>query len=245
MGGTHSKRLMDLAKEILNAERKAKDIYQRYVRIIKDESIKQELSNILRDEEEHIQLATEVLSLLQYGSDYSKVIKGLDVFTEASSLLILCGVENYFKVNRIILKYLINEKGFRCIYVTINKPSTTLREAFKREDIHVNNLFFIDCTTINMGIKGTVIAKPENLSDISMKIGRLVRKIKEEKFVYLDTVSTLYIFHPTNIVERFIHHIISRLKMAKSSFIMVAVKEEMDKRSMAVLKSFVDHEIKL
>ena len=52
MNKTHSKRLRELAEEILNAEKKAKDLYQKYVEIIKNESINQDLSHILRDEKD-------------------------------------------------------------------------------------------------------------------------------------------------------------------------------------------------
>jgi hypothetical protein len=238
-----SEKLLALAEEILDQEKRAKALYEKYLEMIKDKPIIEELARILSDEKEHIRLISEVFGLMKYGSTYSRVRIGLDEFSETSSILISCGIESYLKMNLIVLRKLVNEKGLKCIYVTVNKPVSSLIEVFKRENIKTGRLLFVECSTVNLGEEKRILAKPDNLTDLNMSIARLVEETSERKFVYLDAVSTLYIFNPANVVERFAHHLISSTRLKRTGLILVAVNEEIDKRSMIALTTFCDNKI--
>lgn len=245
MNRQNSERLLALAKEILDQEKKAKDLYEEYIEKIKDTSTIEVLRRILEDEKAHIKLASEVLGTIQHGSTYTRLRDGLDRLSETNSILISCGIENYLKVNTIVLKYLVNEKGSNCIYVAINKPCSSLIETFKRESIDTNKLSFVECATVSTESKEAILVKPDNLTDVTMSISRLIEKTPGRKFVYMDALSTLYIFNPGNVVERFAHHLISSTKLKKTGLILVSVKEEIEEKSMAVLTTFCDKKIEV
>lgn len=243
MNKTSSERLLTLVEEILDQEKRAKELYGEYIRRIEDRAIVEGLKRILNDEEEHIRLASEVLGLIKYGSSYSRLRDGLNGFSEASSILISCDIENYLKVNMIVLKNLVNEKGFKCIYVAVNKPVSSLVEAFKREGIDTDKLSFIECTTVGTETEKRILVKPDNLTDMNMSISRLIEETPGKKIVYLDAVSTLHVFNSGNVVERFTHHLISSTKLKGTGLILVAINEEIEKRSIAVLTTFCDSKI--
>ncbi|TET64791.1 hypothetical protein E3J49_03230 [Candidatus Bathyarchaeota archaeon] len=245
MGKMISENLLTLIEEILNQEKRAKELYEKYLETIKDQPIVEGLARILNDEKEHIRLASEVLGLIKHGPSYSRVRIGLDEFSETSSILISCGIESYLKVNLIVLKKLVNEKGLKCIYVAINKPVSSLIEAFKREDIQTGKLFFIECSTVNSGAEKRILAKLDNLTNLNMSISRLIEDTSGRKFVYLDAISALYIFNPANVVERFAHHLIASTKSKRIELVLVAVNEEIDKRSMVALTTFCDGKIEV
>lgn len=245
MNKANSERLLTLVREILDQEKRAKELYEEYIKRIKDRPTVKGLKRILDDEKVHIRLASEVLGMIKYGSSYSRVRDGLNRFSETSSILISCDIENYLKVNMIVLKNLVNEKGFRCIYVAINKPFSSLIEAFKREGVDAERLSFIECATVSTGSEGMILAKPDNLTDVNMSISRLIEETLGRKFVYMDAISTLYIFNPGNVVERFARHLVSSARLKRTGLILVAVNEEIEKRSMAVLTTFCDGKIEV
>jgi len=240
---TSSERLLTLVQEILDQEKRAKELYEEYIRRIEDKSIVEGLKHILNDEKEHIRLASEVLGLIKYGSSYSRVGDGLNKFTETSSILISCDIENYLRVNMIVLKNLVNEGGFKCIYVAVNKPVSSLTDAFGTEGIDTDKLSFIECATVGTETKKRILAKPDNLTDMTVSISRLIEETPGKKFVYLDTISTLYVFNSGNVVERFTHHLVSSTKLKGTGLILVAINEEIEKRSIAVLTTFCDSRI--
>ncbi|NIO37829.1 hypothetical protein GTO27_09020 [Candidatus Bathyarchaeota archaeon] len=240
---TSPEKLMPLIEEIINMERKAKELYEDYLKRIENKSVVKNLTRILTDEKKHIELATQVRGLLKHGPAYSRIEEALRIFCKTTSLLIDCGIKNYLKMNLIVLKDLVNERGLNCLYVAVNKPSSSLTETFLREDIEINRFTFIDCTAMNVSGDIHLSAKPDNLTDLNMKIGRLVEKTPGEKFVFLDAVSTLYIFNSANDVERFVHYLVSSSKLKKTGLILVAVREEIEKRSMAMLTTFCDDKI--
>lgn len=245
MNKMSTEKLLARVEEILDQEKRAKELYEKYLETIKNKPIVEGLARILNDEKEHIRLASEVLGLIKYGSSYSRVRIGLDKFSETSSILISCGIESYLKVNLIVLKKLMNEGGLKCIYVAVNKPASSLIEAFKREDIQTGKLFFVECSTVNSGEEKRILAKPDNLTDLNMSISRLIEETSGRKFVYLDAISTLYIFNPANVVERFAHHLISSTRSKRIGLILVAVNEEIEKRSMVALTTFCDSKIEI
>lgn len=243
MNKTSSERLLTLVEEILDQEKRAKELYEEYIRRIEDRPIVEGLKHILNDEEGHIRLASEVLGLMKYGSSSLRVRDGLNEFTETSSILISCDIENYLKVNMIVLKNLVNEKGFKCIYVAVNKPVSSLMDAFRREGLDTDKLSFVECATVGTETEKRILVKPDNLTDMNMSISRLIEETPERKFVYLDAISTLYIFNSVNVVERFAHHLVFSMKSKGTGLILVAVNEEIEKRSVAALTTFCDSRI--
>ncbi|MFQ6086159.1 MAG: ATPase domain-containing protein [Candidatus Bathyarchaeia archaeon] len=238
-----SEKLLPLMEEILSLETKARELYDDCLRTVGDKSVVDVLTWIRKDEVKHIELASEALALIKHGPGYLRIRKGLEGFTDTSSLLLSCEIEDYFKTNMLVLKRLVNERGLKGIYVAVNKPSSSLAEALSREGVDTGKLSFIDCATTDVEAEGVILVKPENLTDISAAISQLVKDIEGEKFVYLDAVSTLYIFNPSNVVERFVHHLIPRLKASKVGLILVAVRDEMERRSLATLTAFCDMKV--
>lgn len=245
MTETSTEELLALLREIEDREKAAERLYSSYIEELKDEEIVGTLRRIRDDEEEHSRLASEALVLIKNGPTYIRVREGLTSFQEASACLVSCGIERYTRTGLTTLEHLINERGLRCIYVSVNKSSTALREAFRRRGIETDAISFIDCMTVDIGESDKMVVSPENLTELSMVVTRLANSIRHNGFVYFDTISTLYIFHPSNVVERFIHTLIPRLKAIPVGLVLVAIEEEVDSRALAVLTAFTDMKVEV
>jgi len=236
--------LLSDVKEIREMEVKARDLYEAQLRRFSDTSIVKALSEISHDEEEHIQIASELIQVIEsYKPEDSILKEALTAFTETSAFLLSLGIENYQKTNRITLKHLVNERGFKCLYVAVNKPSSSLIETFKAGDVNVDALSFIDCSTVGGETRRPTVS-PENLTELSIAISELLKKVPEPRYVHLDSVSALYIFNQNDRVETFTHSLIRKLKADKAGLILVAVKNEMDEKALYRLRSFCDKDLK-
>jgi len=235
--------LLNLLREIQENEKEAERLYSRYLEELRDEEIVKALRHILDEETRHVRLASEAVSLVKHGSAYLKIRNSLADFSESATCFVSSGIESYTRNSLAMLEHLINERGMRCVYVAVNRPSTSLAEVYRREDIDTEAITFIDCSTVEIGQPGITVVSPENLTDISMAIARHAERHPSKGFVYFDTVSALYIYHPSNMVERFIHNLIPRLKAVPIGLIMVIIEEEVEQRVRAVLTAFSDIKI--
>jgi len=233
--------LRDL-RAIHEMEVKARDLYEAQLRRFSETTIVKALSKIRHDEEEHIQIASELIQVVEgYKPEDLILREALTAFMETSAFLLSLEIENYQKTNMTALKHLVNERGFGCLYVAVNKPSSSLIEAFKMESVNVDALSFVDCSAVG-GESGRPTVSPENLTELSIAISKLLKEVPERRYVHLDSVSALYIFNQGDRVEAFTHSLIRKLKAERAGLILVAVKNEMDEKPLYRLRSFCDGE---
>lgn len=241
MTETHIEELLLHLKEILALEAKAKELYDNYLQQIRDKSIVDRISRIRDDEVEHIEIASQLTPLIKY-KEYSIIREGLETFSEGSIILVHCGLDKYVRTGFSVLKYLVDERGLDCVYVAVNKPSSFIIEALAREDINVEKVSFIDCSPVDLGDKRGMVVSPENPTDLSMAIETAIAS-PEGKFVYFDSISTYFLFHESNIVERFVLFLAQKLRAKKVGLVLLVVKEEIEERSLARLTVISDKRI--
>ena len=235
--------LLNLLEEIEENEREAERLYSRYLEEVRDEEAVKALRRIRDEETGHVRLASEAISLVKHGPAYPKIRYSLADFSESTTCLVSSGIEGYMRNNLAILEHLINERGLGCIYIAVNRPSTSLAGVYRREGIDTEAITFIDCTTVDTGQLDLNVMSPENLTKISMAVTRQAERFTGNGFIYFDTVSALYIYHADNMVERFIHNFIPKLKAVPIGLVMVIIQEEVEQRARAVLTSFSDIKI--
>jgi hypothetical protein len=237
--------LLSELREIHALEVKARDFYEVKLRRFNDPAIVKALSKIRQDEEGHIQIASELINMIEEYKPEDFILKeALTTFTDKSVFLLVLNVESYQKISTATLKYLVNQKGFRCLYIAVNKPSSTLSEIYKTEGINVDALSFIDCSVMDTG-SGYPTVNPENLTELSISISTLLKQMSEPRYIHLDSVSALYIFNQSDKVEAFTQFLIRKLKAEKAGLILVSVKKEVDEKSLQRLRSFCDRALEL
>ena len=92
------------------------------------------------------------------------------------------------------------------IYVTLNKPYGVLAKNFEKSGIPVDSLFFVD------GITNVPVAQEEHdheclgssidLSSLCIATSKAVNRIPEDKFLVLDSLSTLLIYNDSKAVAK-------------------------------------------
>ena len=235
-----TKELYDLLKVVEELEAKAAALYTKYIEEIRDEEIVKEIRYIRDDEVRHARLTSEAASLVMQDPEYSKLKDYLGDFTDTTTCHINTDLEGYMRTNIAVLNHFIDERGFRCIYLAMNRPSASLAKYYEKEGIDLGSISFIDCSSVDTGQPGTIYADHENLTDIITAIRSHSEQVPGEKFVYFDTFSSLYIFHPGNMVEKFVHGFIPRLKNIPLGLAMVTIDFELDQKARTILESLSD-----
>jgi len=237
--------LLNDLREILDVETKAKDLYNDYLGRIDDKLIVDSLTNIRDDELEHVKLAGKLIDTIGRSRPQDIfIIEALTDFAESfPAVLVSTSVEKYLGSNLTILRYLINQKNLSCIYVAVNKPSSSLLRSFRKEGIDVDRMYFVDCTTVAGKEERRIVVSAGNLTDISIAISEWIQKVPLRKFVHLDAISTLYIFNPSDTVERFLHALVAKLRENNVGQVLIAMRDEMEKKSLDLLTSLCDSKI--
>ena len=145
------------------------------------------------------------------------------------------------------MKFLTEVDETPGVYVTLNKPFSTMEDLFKKNSVNTDMIIFIDAVTRTTGgstektNKCLFIGSPENLSDVSLAMDQAVRAIPgEKKFLFFDSLSTLLIYNKPITVAKFIHFLSGKMRMWRVKGIIISLEKESDKELLSELSQFCD-----
>src|SRR3989338_4858348 len=145
-----------------------------------------------------------------------KILKAFGKSNRSNKIfLVVTPPEHYNLCKYTLLKYLLNEKNMKGIYVALNRAYSEILSASKGELIKTDNLRFIDCS----GERSKQIPKsnvlfvesPSALTEISIQITAQTNKEKID-FLFFDSLNTMSMYHNPVIIERFMHFIFNKLR---------------------------------
>jgi KaiC/GvpD/RAD55 family RecA-like ATPase len=137
--------------------------------------------------------------------------------------------------------------GMAGVYVSINKPYETVNNILKGNGIDIEGMFFIDCIS---GVEGrgsgnvSFIPNISDLGGLSIEITRVIDKIPGRKFLLIDAIHTLWIYHTPEFIARFIQNMAERSYRADVMMVTFIVESE-DRRLLRKLVPLVDFMIQL
>ncbi len=116
--------------------------------------------------------------------------------------LVKTSSSRYQSTNLTIMEALVNDHGLPGVYVTVNKPYTTITRLLDDNDIDPTRLFFIDAISKDMNAKRKdednviFVESPQRLTDTSIVMTEAVQGMTDkEKFVFFDSMSVLTIYN--------------------------------------------------
>jgi hypothetical protein len=177
-------------------------------------------------------------------------IKGLK---PKSVVLFVIDSQKYHDIHPKLLKAVLSSNGTAGIYITVNKPYAALQDYLKDNKIDTSNMFFIDAITKTVGddIKMTddclYIPSPNRLTDMAMALTQAldIMENKERKFIFLDSLSTMLIYNPVDVVAKFVHFVISKLRLFSLVGIIISIEKQIDERMVNILVEMCDETVEL
>lgn len=161
--------------------------------------------------------------------------------------LVLVKPANYQQVSIELVKYLTKDRRMPGVYISVNKPFSILHDRFRNAGIKDELIIFIDAVTNQEDATKKesehcfYLDSPENLSDISIAISQAVEAIEhKEKFIFLDSLSTLLVYNDAETIVKFIHFLISKMRVWKVNGIILSLKKRGEASLIAELGQFCD-----
>jgi len=200
------------------------------------------------------QIANETEALMELLSPTRsidlRIQKTFEELPEKFIILLLEKLKEYALVNARLIKHFC-DNNVPGIYVSTNKPLEVLLDSLERQNIKCKNVFFVDAIT-RMSGEDTVtgpnyayVDSPKNLIDLSVAIETAATKIKsKEKFVIVDSLSTLLVYNKPGIVEKFVHSIAGKARAWKAKGIFLMVENKQDK-VIKTIAQFCDQTIEI
>lgn len=175
------------------------------------------------------------------------------IFIEDGEIvLILTSAEKYLSTTTTILKSMLNEKGYKCLYVTINRPYKVLVNILKKNGILTENIFFIDLisrltrTAVDGVSDCLFIESPDSLTELSIAISESVKNMPgDKKLMFLDSLSTLLVYNQSGTVTKFAHFLFSKMKTEGVETIILSLEKEMEEKMTDQIAMFVDKVIRV
>jgi KaiC/GvpD/RAD55 family RecA-like ATPase len=166
-------------------------------------------------------------------------------------VLFLADSESYESINAMILKKLVNEGGMKGVYVTLNKPYSVVSEKLRRAGVRTERIMFADGITKSTKgreeLSGNCLyfRDSHSLTSLSIIISDIVNMVEGEKFLFLDSLSTLLIYNSAGNVIKFSHFLTTRMREWNLKGILMSLKKDARKELIENIAQFCDSVVRL
>ena len=113
-------------------------------------------------------------------------------------------------------------------YVTINRPYNNVIMQLDKEGVKHDKFFFVDAITSTVQTPQEVsncvfVAAPDALTDLSLAISQT---LNSAEIIVFDTMSTLAVYQDVGSVLKFMHNVVTKLRVANKKGALIALKED-------------------
>ena len=182
--------------------------------------------------------------------DVKKIAKELNSLTEGWIVLVETSVEKSLEVSLAATKILTN-KNYNGIILSASRPYPNLVSLYKKNNIDIKKIFVLDCISKsqNANLEDTKnVLYLENVSDLTnllISINEYVKRIKGNKFIFVDSITTMLIYNQPNIFARFIHSILTEMRMSGINGLLISLEKETNKDVRAEIAQLCDKVIRI
>lgn len=158
-------------------------------------------------------------------------------------LVLIIPDKDYKKKWMNLVKELSTVDGKIC-YISLNTPYETLLDSFKIMGIDASKFYFIDAITKTATIpeeseKCEYVSSPGALTELSLAISNLLDS-KTFDYLIFDSLSTLLVYENENTVTKFIHQLISKIRVMKSKAVFSILKQDTGSVLLKDINMFAD-----
>lgn len=147
-----------------------------------------------------------------------------------------------------LLRY-FGAKTPRGIYVSLNKPFAVLTKAFEKAGVSTKSLFFVDAITnvpsTEENSTASCLGSGTGLSNLCIGISKAVSRFGEDKFLFLDSLSTLLIYNDSKAVAKFAHLLTEKMRRWGTSGILLTVEMNAERDVVSQLAPFCDKVVEI
>ncbi len=158
--------------------------------------------------------------------------------------------DQYFPVMSAALRDVGSESNAHTIYVSVTNPASLVWSLAQALDVPPERLSFVDAIShIMMNYRdplpnASYIESPRMLEDIMLRVEYLLlRRPSPRSIVVIDSVNSLAIHNPTDLLSEFFHILLTNLKSRQVLAVVLAVSEDGNSPLDQLLSLVVDESI--
>lgn len=124
-----------------------------------------------------------------------------------------------------LINFLVNKRGWTCIYLSLNKPYATIKKNLEEKDYDLKKFFFIDAVSGEQKKKiANVVFVPSSsaLTQIDIVITQIIQFTQNKGFVLIDTVEGLLINNKAGALANFFKSITGKSAKYNSKSIVLS-----------------------
>jgi len=160
-------------------------------------------------------------------------------------ILIETTADKSFELTMAALK-ILTEKNDNCMIISANRPYTNLMTNYERNKIDTKKIFILDLISKNQNadIEAENVMFMNNassLTDISLSVNDYIKKINGNKmFIFFDSITTMLIHNEPYVFARFIHSILTRMRINGVGGLLVSLTDKTNREIRAEIAQLCD-----
>ncbi len=159
---------------------------------------------------------------------------GLSDLSNKRVIMVEAKSENHRLVLASLLEILISKNKMGGVYLSISKPSDSIIHAMEEAQISSKDIFFIDCISLMAGKlkkdkseQVIFVENPSSLEEISMYLDKMLTRVKSpNKFLFLDSISSLLIYNTDKSVKEFTHYLINKIRLEQLMGVILTIEKK-------------------
>ena len=149
------------------------------------------------------------------------------------------------------MQYLIDKQQYIGIVLSASRPYKNLVSLYQKKGIDTNRIIFIDCVSKSQSMDledaGNVIflEAVSDLTSISLAVKGCMEKIDGNKFVFIDSITSMLIHNEPTIFARFIHGILTKMRIGGTSGLLICLDKDTDNEIRAEIAQLCDKIVRI
>ncbi|MFH1126172.1 MAG: hypothetical protein V1703_03525 [Candidatus Altiarchaeota archaeon] len=178
----------------------------------------------------------------------SKIREACSKLSENTSLIVMCPPESLGDLRVAVLGELFDDKS-NGVYVSLNKPYSSIDHTLKKAGLKTSSIYYIDCITTlvapgkpdKKNPRVFHVSSPASIAEeglLSKEIEWFIDKVPHPKFIVIDTLRTLALYHQKNTVTSLMHHILKSAEKMRAKVVALTIIHPNDKTLDSILPLF-------
>jgi|SRR3989344_5107769 len=177
----------------------------------------------------------------------TKVVSELSKIKREGVHSVISKKEDYKIVNMEIIRFLTNNIKNNGVYVSLCRAHCSVVKEFENQKINIEKIIFIDNNEEGNGCGAhncIFLGRNKSLTSLSLAITEACND-NAVKFIVLDSIDILLVYHDLELTKRFVHYFINKIKNLGILTIIILVEEPNSDKLMSILFQLSDGVINL
>ena len=165
-------------------------------------------------------------------------------------VLLETSAEKVLEVNLAVMK-ILTDKNYTGLVISANRPCKNLLSLYEKSNINTKKVMVLCAVCKSQGADAKNaeniihLERISALTEMSISLTEAIKKTKGDRFVFIDSITTMLIHNQSNVFAVFIHSILTKMRMNMISGLLISLENETNREVRAEIAQLCDKVIKI